>query len=273
MMEELRVRNEQMRADLDMAWEIQLAFLPRQYHELRPRTEGGRGILRFFHRYQPATVLAGDFFDILPLPEDQVGVFICDVMGHGVRAALMTAFLRGLIEELSPVAGDPGSFLTELNRGLYTVLNRSTSFMFASALYVVINAAAGLARFARAGHPEPLHLRRTAAAVELMKGHGEKPGPALGLLETARYRTDEMPLANDDLILMYTDGVYEVMDPEGEEFGEARLISSVRRRLNQPPEELLDGLLQEVRSFRGSGDLADDVCLVCVEAAGLAAGN
>lgn len=265
--EELRSRNEQMLADLNMAREIQHAFLPRQY---RVFPQGGLedgNVLRFCHRYEPTTTLAGDFFEIIPVSGSEAGVFICDVMGHGVRAALVTAFLRGLIEELTPVAADPGAFLTEINRGLVAILKRTDSFVFASAFYLVVELERSRVRYANAGHPEPFHVRRTTAAVEPLRRNEREVEPALGLLESFDYRMSEKPLDLNDLIFLYTDGLYEVMDSHGEQFGEERLLAGLQKRIDLPPESLLDALLSEVRTFSAADEFADDVCLVCVETA------
>src|ERR1051325_2508744 len=100
--EELRKRNEQMEADLDMAREIQTVLLPPQSLTF-PRQPGPQGASLYFHRrYLPTTTLGGDFFDMMELAETKAGLFICDVMGHGVRSALVTAMMRALVEEPSP---------------------------------------------------------------------------------------------------------------------------------------------------------------------------
>ena len=122
--EELREKNAQMQADLAMARELQTAFLPQQYPVFPATASPEHTAMQFCHRYITTTELGGDFFDILALSDSSAGVLICDVMGHGVRAALVTAIVRGLIEELKPIAADPSRFLTELNRSLFAVLGR-----------------------------------------------------------------------------------------------------------------------------------------------------
>src|SRR5437879_5953277 len=114
--EELRSKNAQLEADFNMAREIQQIFLPHQYPTFPHWAAPEQSALRFSHRYLPAAAVGGDFFDIFPITDTTAGIFICDVMGHGMRAALVTAIMRGLVEELMPVAADPGKFLTEINR-------------------------------------------------------------------------------------------------------------------------------------------------------------
>ena len=108
--EELRSKNAQLEADFNMAREIQEVFLPRQYPTFPRQASSSESALQFAHRYIPAAAVGGDFFDVLALSDTQAGVFICDVMGHGMRAALITAIMRGLIEELLSSAYDPGGF-------------------------------------------------------------------------------------------------------------------------------------------------------------------
>ncbi|MEY2466098.1 MAG: phosphoserine phosphatase RsbU/P, partial [Verrucomicrobiota bacterium] len=122
---ELREKNAQLQADFNMAREIQQIFLPNQYPTFPQSVTPEKSALRFSHRYISAAAVGGDFFDIFPITDSTAGVFICDVMGHGMRAALITAIMRGLIEELMPVAADAGKFLTEINRSLRAILRRT----------------------------------------------------------------------------------------------------------------------------------------------------
>ena len=99
----LREKNAQMEADLNLAREVQVAFLPQRYPTFPRDVAPEQSALRFVHRYLPTGLLGGDFFDVRPLSETSVGVLICDVMGHGVRAALEMAILRALVEELAAI--------------------------------------------------------------------------------------------------------------------------------------------------------------------------
>src|SRR5690606_18009600 len=119
---ELHQKSEQLEADLDLAREFQAGLLPRHAPLLLPGPEGARYDLQLSHRYEPSGAVGGDFFEILPISSTESGIFVCDVMGHGVRAALMAAIIRGLTEQLKAVAGSPGLFLAELNNALVDVL-------------------------------------------------------------------------------------------------------------------------------------------------------
>ncbi len=162
--EELREKNMQLEDDLDMASEVQQAFLPQQFPSFPRDAPPGESAVAFYARYLPTGAVGGDFFHVLPLSGTEAGVFICDVMGHGVRAALVTAIQRALVEELAGLGNQPGEFLTHINQALLSILRRTRTPMFASAFYLYLNAATGEMRYANAGHPKPLHLRRSGEA-------------------------------------------------------------------------------------------------------------
>ncbi len=175
-MGELCEKNTQMETDLNLAREIQQAFLPHRYPTFPRDAIAPESALHFRHRYHPTGAVGGDFFDVLPISDTEAGVLICNVMGHGVRAALVTAMLRALAEELMPVAAEPVSFLTEINHRLLAILAQTRSPMFASAFYVVIDLARGELRYSNAGHPNPLLVRRSAGVVESLDCPGSRRG-------------------------------------------------------------------------------------------------
>jgi serine phosphatase RsbU (regulator of sigma subunit) len=261
---EMSKRNAEMEADLNLAREIQQAFLPQQYVSFPRVTLPLEGALQFHHRYQPTSTLGGDFTDILVLSDTKAGVFICDVMGHGVRSALVTAVARGLIEELLPTTLEPGRFLSQLNRSLMAILSRTKTPMFASAFFLIADVESGAMWYANAGHPSPLHMRREAGTVEMLLHAVDGAGPALGVMEDFEYSSFECPLSERDLILLFTDGLVEVMRGE-DEYGEERLLESVQRRVQMSATPLLDELIAEIKDFSDDKFFEDDVCLVGME--------
>jgi len=263
--EELRARNVEMETELSMAREIQMAFLPKDPTVFPQKGASGDIAVRFCHRYQPTEALAGDFFDVLEISDAETGVLISDVVGHGVRAALITTFLRGLVERLRPVAADPALFLTEMNRSFMAALHESGFPVFASVFYLVVDVRKAEVRCANAGHPAPLRVRPDRGVVEALSSDHRTRGPALGLMEGFAYPLIQNPAAERDWFLLFTDGLYEVENPKGEQFGEERLLASVRRGILLPPSRLLDELLAEVRDFSGHANFKDDVCMVSVE--------
>jgi sigma-B regulation protein RsbU (phosphoserine phosphatase) len=265
--EELRLKNTQMQADLDMAREVQEAFLPQRYPCFPRDADPNESALRFYHRYRSTSAVGGDFYDVLALSNTEAGVFICDVMGHGVRAALVAALIRGCVEELQGAATDPGRFLTEINRLLVTTLRQTRLPMFVSAFYLVADVGAGEMRYTSAGHPSPFHVRRDTGIVNPLRSVDSNPGPALGVFEDSTYRTARQPLAARDVVVLFTDGLFEASGRTDEQYGQERLLVAVRQRMDLPPPALFDSLLADIQAFvGGSRGFVDDVCLVGVEA-------
>jgi sigma-B regulation protein RsbU (phosphoserine phosphatase) len=263
--EELRTKNLLMEENLHMAREIQFAMLPQQYPTFPHDAPPEQSALQFVHRYQPAETVSGDFFSVSALSEDVAGVFICDVTGHGMRAALVTAMIRALVEELKPIAQDPGMFLRKLNGDLFTILKTTGSPMLTTAFYLVANWRTGVMRFANAGHPKPLLVRRSTSRVEPLVNASGKSQPALGLFENPPYQTTEINLAPGDLMMLFTDGLYEVQGPNEELYSQERLIMDVKDRLDRPAAQLFDELLAAIGGFSVDHEFADDVCLIGME--------
>lgn len=261
---QLQERNEQLEADRKLAGEMQLALLPQKFPQfVRPGQEASA--LEFTHRYLPSGFVGGDFYDIARLSESAAGVFICDVMGKGVKAALVTAMVRALVEELSQEANDPGQFLAAISRGLQAALKALPMPVFVTAFYATLDAATGALRYASAGHPPALHLRQEAGLVQPLVPSGGKPGPVLGLFADAAYKSDALVLAPGDRLVLYTDGTYEAMNAQSEQYGEARLLASVQRRHQSPTPAVLDGLLADINQFMAGCEFGDDVCLLAVD--------
>lgn len=264
--DELREKNTQTEIDLNLAREIQQAFLPHRYPTFPRDAIDAESALCFRHRYHPIGAVGGDFFNVLPISDTEAGVLICDIMGHGVRAALMTAIVRALAEELIPVAAEPDKFLTGINQRLLTILAQTHHPMFTSAFYAVIDLARGELRYSNAGHPNPLLVRRSAGVVETLDCPGSRPGPVLGVFEESMYPLCRRMVERHDLLLLFTDGLYEVEDADGQAYGQDRLMAAVRKRINLPIDSLFDELLTEIQQYAGKGDFIDDVCIVGAEA-------
>lgn len=260
----LREKNAEMEADLEMARELQAAFIPRHYPVFPARSSPELSALQFCHRYTTTTELGGDFFDIRALSDTVSSVLVCDVMGHGVRAALVASILRGLTEDLKPIASEPGRFLTEINRSLCAILKQTPTQMFVTAFYLVIDLQQGELRSATAGHPSALHVRRTAGSVEPLMADGET-GPALGIFDAAVFAPLRRPVSAQDMVMLFTDGLYEVECADGSIFDKEGLRAVVTRLSRLPTPQLFDELLSSIRQNAATGDFDDDMCVVGVD--------
>jgi serine phosphatase RsbU (regulator of sigma subunit) len=262
---EIRQKNEQMETDLRMATELQQALMPSTYPTIPGDAGAGAARLGFCHRYLPAALMGGDFFHIARLNDDTAAVCVCDVMGHGVRAALITAMMRAMIETHATEAVDPGRLLTQLNSEFTGILKQTGTLVFVTVLYCVINIRVGNARIARAGHPPPLHARRSPAEVQTIAIARDSTGPAIGIIPNATFKTTEAKLEPGDFLLLYTDGIIEVEASDGSQFGIEGLRQSVRSHLDQSTESLLDAIVSDIYKFGHSTVLTDDACLVAAQ--------
>jgi serine phosphatase RsbU (regulator of sigma subunit) len=262
---QLRLRNEVMEAELKIARDIQRAYLPLGEADFPRQHATDSAVLHVHSRFLPAAELGGDFFDILEVSETRIGIFICDVMGHGVSAGLVAGILRGLIEEARPDADDAGAFLTDLNRGMRAVLCHTDGPIFATAFYAVADLEAEKLCYASAGHPAPLFYDQRTGGVELLVPAPGIAGPALGLFENVIYEESGRSLCPDDLLILYTDGLSDLTSPNGTTFGNHRLYHAVRQYCQAAIPELFDALLADAQAFSGRDDFEDDVCILGIQ--------
>lgn len=264
---ELHTKNLELEDDLKMAREIQITMLPQQYPSFPRNAAPEESAFHFTHRYLPTGTVGGDFFTVSALSDEEASVFICDVAGHGVRSSLVTAMIRALLEELKPLAQEPGQFFTKLNRDLHAILKHAGTPMLTTGFYLVANWKTRVIRYTNAGHPKPLLVRRNQKVVEPLANFGGKSQPALGLFEEAIYRTSEVKFSPDDLLMLFTDGLYEVQDESHELYSQSMLVTDVEKRAQLPASELFDALIDRMQRFSADGKFSDDVCLVGMEAA------
>ena len=264
---ELHTKNLELEDDLKMAREIQITMLPQQYPSFPRYASPEESAFHFTHRYLPAGTVGGDFFTVSALSDEEASVFICDVAGHGVRSSLVTAMIRALLEELKPLAHDPGQFFTKLNRDLHAILKHAGTPMLTTGFYLVADWKTGVMRYTNAGHPKPLLVRRAKNVVEPMANVSGKSQPALGLFEEAVYQTSELKFSPHDLVMLFTDGLYEVQDESHELYSQSMLVTDVEKRAQLPASELFDQLIERMQRFSADGKFSDDVCLVAIEAA------
>ena len=235
--QQLQKKNQQIEEEMKMARELQIAMLPQKFPAVPPHRPPHESALKFFSFFLPSGAVSGDFFDVVALSDTSVGVFICDVMGHDVRAALVTAMIRALVEDLSVAATDPGHLLAQINRGLLDVFQQAGTTMFATAFYLVADVATGELSYASAAHPDPLQLLRCQGKIEpLGADNGGKKGPALGLFKEARFPTYRRQMNAGDVIVLFTDGIIEAEGQNQEDLqpgASGHRRSKARRAANQ----------------------------------------
>ncbi|MES2997123.1 MAG: SpoIIE family protein phosphatase [Verrucomicrobiota bacterium] len=256
---ELQRKNDAYEEELQLAREIQQALTNRPL----PSISNEHISARFLSRYIPISGLAGDFFEVIELSPGRAGVLICDVMGHGIRSALVVAMLRGLLETQRSQADDPAAFLNGLNDGLVAILHRGGAGMFATAFYGFIDLNEGMFSFACAGHPGP--IIQTDRGVAQIPSDRTTRGPGLGLMAGVSYVPHRLPIAGLKRLILFTDGVLEAENSTGEPFFEKRLMKIISEDSTLSLDDLLDDILRRILEFSGSGQFDDDVCLLAMQ--------
>jgi phosphoserine phosphatase RsbU/P len=264
---QLRQKNAEMEADLRMARDLQYAFLPSSYPTIVSGQPGPASRLEFAHVYHPSGLVGGDFFDILPVSDSQVLIFMADVMGHGARAALVVATIRGLLEQIAKETQEPGEFMTRLNAAYSKIFSSANELMFATACCVGFDLKNGKIRHANAGHPLPMVIEPNGT-VRTARVSEEALGPALGLFGDAKYAHITADLLPAKRVIFYTDGLTEARNRNQDEFDEEGLKTSLRAHVADPLPALLDSLVRDVVDFTGTPVFEDDVCLLGVGYAG-----
>ena len=249
----LREHSRHMDEQLRLAQRLQMDFLPRQLPEVNGTT--------FAARLEPASWVAGDFYDIFRLDEKHVGFYVADAVGHGVPAALLTVFVKRSLQtkrieghryELIP----PDEALGLLNADLLSAELQESPFI--TMVYGIFNAMTREIVYALAGHPKPL-LLSPGGRIEAL----DAEGALLGIFHDARFQAARRQLEPGDRLLLYTDGVERVDPRDGPDPDE--LLNLIRATAPLPAEQMLDAILEVVHASAEGGVLADDVTLVAMD--------
>jgi len=234
-----------MASELEQAAEIQRQFLP----STAPALPG----LELAGYNAACRTVGGDYYDFLPYADNRVGVVIGDVAGKGMPAALMMTSLQAKVQALAETPGDPGVIVGRLNRSLVGTCpaNRFITFFFA-----IIDASNGDIAFCNAGHNPPF-LVRAGGGIERLEGGG----PVLGILPAMTYQRRDCHMEPGDLLVLYSDGVTEAANLEGEEF-EDRLPELAVRLRDHSASEVVQAIHEAVRDWIAGQPPADDVTVV-----------
>ena len=246
--------------ELRIARQIQMSLLPRGPVDVPGLTVTALCV--------PAREVGGDYYDFFRLPQNRLGVLIADVSGKGTSAALYMAELKGLVLSLSQIYFSPRQLLIEVNRIISENLD---SRSFITMTYAVLDLDRGTMTFARAGHTPMLHLCRVSGGEP--RAHILVPsGMVVGLrIDGAAEKfaelleEDSVELAQGDVIVLYTDGITEAMNPESDLFGDSRLSRIVEEHGHLESAELRERILREIESFVGSADQHDDMTMILLK--------
>lgn len=238
-----------MKRSLAMAAQVQRRMIPAAVPEI-PGYEIGA-------IFAPRDELAGDFYDFIPLPMNNLGLAVCDVMGKGVRASLLMAAIRASLRAHATNIYDMRDVISRVNRDLCGEVEAGD---FATLFYGVLNSLQRRFTYTNAGHCMPLWVRNGVVR-NLTAG-----GMALGIVPTASYSIEELMLESGDVLVMFTDGLVDSVNAEEEAFGVTRIerLSLEAVEKNYPAEKIAEHILQGFAEFAGEQVRDDDMTLVTV---------
>ncbi|HVP54521.1 MAG TPA: PP2C family protein-serine/threonine phosphatase [Candidatus Eisenbacteria bacterium] len=236
--------------ELAIARQLQFSILPTTTPEVRN--------LRIAAVYEPMTAVAGDFYEYLAADECRAGFLVADVSGHGVPAALIAAMIKVAAQSVTALVSDPA----ELLRRLREILSKQLQGQFVSAAYLWIDVEGRSARYSAAGHPPLLYWR----AADNTLARVESNGLLFGVPFESAYPVREIPFASGDRFLLYTDGLSEPENAQGEPFGDRKLEQILHDNAARPAAELSLLLLDEVRAWQSASvTQQDDITLVTID--------
>ncbi len=258
----LQAANDRMTRDLDAAARVQQTLLPGEV----PDAEG----LSFAWAYRPCDELAGDALNVVRINDRLIGLYVLDVSGHGVPAALLSVTAT---RSLSPHAGlslvtgpgpdsdaiSPARVASKLN-ALYPMESNGSHYF--TLMYGLLDVQTRELRYTCAGHPGPILVRPGQS----QRRFGMSALP-IGMIEGVEYEEARIALRPGDRLYVHSDGVTEEMNPADEEFGDERLYTAIAEGQSLPLAESMDLIIQRIVAWRGDEHLKDDVSILCVEIA------
>jgi len=239
--------------DLEIARDIQRILLPSEAPAIDGFQISGINV--------PARQVSGDYFDYIQVDQDRLGVAIADVSGKGVPASLIMAICRSVLRAEAARNPSPADVLRNVNRQLYPDIKED---MFISMAYLILGHQQDGVTLARAGHDAPLWYKRQSQTVIPVKSPGMVVGIDSGSVFDRLTVDFAVPLERNDCLVLYTDGVTETLNSEGDEFGVDRMMQSVRASANDSAQAIVKRIIEDVREFTGSVPQNDDMTLIAI---------
>jgi phosphoserine phosphatase RsbU/P len=242
-----------LESELELSQIVQRALLPQQMPNIR-------GVeLAAFSR--PSEIIGGDYFDFFQFRDGTHGLVIADVSGHGVSAGMLMSSLQTAIRTMAPETDSPAEILERINRFYIHNIHFTT---FVTVFLARFDPATLTLTYVNAGHNPPAVRRRERAEIIWLK----PTAPAIGLAEEFHARMETIGFSEGDSLLLYTDGVTEVLNISNEQFGQQRLAQLVQQHADRTAPDLLQAVRQAVNAFGGDRPLMDDVTMVALKISG-----
>ena len=250
---EEQLERERLTRELDIAREVQRRLLPQHLPQLDRVALAAASV--------SAQEVGGDYYDFVRLPDDRLAFIVGDVSGKGTSAAFYMAELQGVFQSASRLAPSPAAFLSHANEALASSLERN---VFISVVYGVLDLKKEEITLARAGHC-PAAMIRLGGEARLLRSKGIGLGLDRGTLFRSALAEERVRLQPGDVFVLYTDGVVESRNGQGEEYGYDRLLEALRRHRHEEADVLHEALLGDLHRFIGHETYDDDMTLVVLK--------
>lgn len=263
--EALQTKTQQYEEELLVARQLQEQLMSMGFSDDRLYSINGVDwCFKASYLYNPSHHLGGDFFYLIPIDSEKVGILVCDVMGHGIKASLVTMLIRGLMSEIPNILNHPSKVLQHLNETLVSLAEDEEFPRFVTAVYMTVDLKTGEANLANAGHPTPIIHRREEASATYENCPCEVIGPALGLIDDETFCETCFPFKEATEIYFFTDGIIEQETQNGEEFGKQGLIGALESSTGEKLRQQLDSVKQTLIKALGTSPTNDDICVVAI---------
>jgi len=239
--------------DLEIARDIQRILLPAEAPAINGFQISGINV--------PARQVSGDYFDYIRVDDKRLGIAIADVSGKGIPASLIMAICRSVLRAEAARNPSPADVLRKVNRQLYPDIKED---MFISMAYLILDHERNGITLARGGHDAPLLYKQQSQSVTPIKSPGMVLGIDSGNVFDRITNDFAVPLERDDCLILYTDGVTEALNTEGDEFGLERTTESVRASASNGAQAIVRRVIDDVRNFAGSQPQNDDITLIAI---------
>ena len=244
---------ERIGTELNIAAAIQQNSLPVTFPAFPDRDE-----FDIYALMDPAKEVGGDFYNFFLIDDDHLALFIADVSGKGVPAALMMMVTNILLTEQAQHGGKPSEIFANVNQ---KICGHNSTDMFITAWLGILEISTGKLISANAGHEDPIIYRNNKEFISIKEKHGF----VLGGFANSKYIDQETHLEKDDKIFLFTDGLSEATNNNDEMFAIDRILKSLNKYKGESPQKLIEGVKKEVNDFVGDADQFDDLTMMCLE--------
>lgn len=245
---------ERIQSELRFAREVQQSIIPKEFP---PFPEAAN--IEIFARMEPAREVGGDCYDFFLIDKDHMGVMIADVSGKGVPAGLFMMIVRTLMRSNAMNNISAADAVRKTN---VLIASDNPSSMFATMFYLVCDMRTGSITYCNAGHNPPVLMRKDSINMLAIQENDSGKGMAVGVMDEAEYSDGEFVLAQEESIMLYTDGVTEPVNKENMMYGEERLITKIETDVHLPNREICNRIYEDVFQYQQGLEQFDDITIL-----------